>query len=107
MFTLVNMETPLRASMRATSWGVETMTAPAVSVQPVDSLTIHEDQLTEAELHVAGTRRHVNDKHVQLALVACPVHIEEHLLDGLLHHKATPHNRSVRVRRCCQIRLQN
>lgn len=85
--TLLNMETPFLASIKATSWGVETMTAPASQLcacEPDRSrLTIDINQLPEAELHVSRSWRHIDDEHVEVfcASARCPVHIEQQLVE--------------------------
>ena len=54
--TLRNMFRPLRASSRAMSWGVDTITAPVTGTS-----------WAMAELDVAGARRQVDDQDVELA----------------------------------------
>jgi len=42
-------------------------------------LTIHYNELTQTELHVARSWRHVDDQNIQVFAVRRPVHIEEEL----------------------------
>ena len=76
--TLRNMVTPRRASMRARSCGVETMTAPG-----------ERRRLRHGELGVAGAGRHVDDEDVELA----PGDLAQHLGDRRLHHRPAPDHR--------------
>ena len=78
--TLRNMASPLRASIRAMSCGVETMTAPD-----------ERHALGERELRIAGARRHVDHQHVEFA----PLHVAQHLLERARHHRAAPDHRRV------------
>ena len=65
--TLRNMFSPLRASSRAMSWGVDTM-----------GRACQRHVLRHGQLGVAGARRHVDDQDVQLA----PGDVAQHLLQG-------------------------
>ena len=80
--TLVNMASPLRASISATSCGVVTMTAPESG-----------DLLRQRELGVAGARRQVDHQEVERA----PLDVGEELLDRLHHHRTAPDHRRVGV----------
>lgn len=75
--TFLNIPTPLRASMRATSCGVDTMTAPSSQPCRFDGLTIHYHKLTETELYVARSRWHVHYEHVKILAVCGPVDIKQ------------------------------
>lgn len=61
--TLRNIETPLRTSINATSWGVDTMTEPADALQQRFTQTLWQFhtialyELTQAELDVTSTGR--------------------------------------------------
>lgn len=80
----LNMLTPFLASINATSCGVETITAPRFppeTIRPSSAhrcritsksfdtlalLTVHHDQLTETQLHVTSSRRHVDDQNLEI-----------------------------------------
>ena len=79
---LRNIASPLRASKRATSWGVVTITAPATG-----TFWITESWASP----VPG--RHVENQEVQSA----PVDVAEHLFDRLHHHRTAPDDRRVGV----------
>lgn len=69
--TLRNIETPFRTSIKATSCGVVTITAPGkdecqyemaecISCSLIHTFTLNE--LTETELHVTSARREIDDE---------------------------------------------
>ena len=77
-----NMRSPFSAMVRATSWGVVTMTAP-----------VNGTPLCQRELHVAGAGWQVDDEVVELT----PNDTAHELLDQLGRHRAAPnHGRLLR-----------
>ena len=74
--------TARRVSASDTRCGVVTTTAPG-----------HGHRLAQAERHVAGARRHVDDQVVQLG----PAHVAEELRDDAVQHRPAPDHRRLVV----------
>ena len=91
---LRNIVTPFLTSVRATSCGVETITAPAARNQHQHStcspasLTINHHKLTKGEWDVPCARRHIKNQNIKSlpSALFSPVDVEQELLDGFLYH---------------------
>ena len=73
--TCRNISSPLRASIRLTSCGVVTITAPD-----------NGRGLRQRQLGVAGAGRQIDDQIIELA----PVDVGQELLRGTVHHRPAP-----------------
>ncbi len=75
-------------------WAARTATSWASGCGVVTTSTsARGQQLPERDRDVAGSGRHVDEQHVELA----PVHVGEELLERLVQHRAAPHDRRVVV----------